>query len=59
MIEPGEKMIVVVMVLAIILLGLAAFLFYLERRLKKTEKKLDELESAAQQKNTPDSNEAF
>lgn len=54
MIEPGEKMVVVVMVLSIILIGLAAFLFYLERRLKKTEKKLDELEKAAGKKPQPD-----
>ena len=52
-------MVVVVMVLSIILLGLAAFLFYLERRLKKTEKKLDELESSAQQKKQPGTKEAF
>ncbi len=45
MIEPGEKMMVVVMVLSLILLGLAGFLFYLERRLDKAEKKLREIES--------------
>ncbi len=45
MIESGEKMIVVVMVLSIILAGIAAFLFYLERRLNKAEKKLGELEN--------------
>lgn len=45
MIESGEKMIVVVMVLSIILAGIAAFLFFLERRLDKAEKKLGELEN--------------
>lgn len=38
----GNKMIVVVLVLAIILVGLALFLFYIERRLKQSEKKLEE-----------------
>lgn len=33
-----------VAVLAIIFLGLAAFLFYLERRIGRSEKKLKELE---------------
>lgn len=33
------------MVLSIILAGIAAFLFYLERRLDKAEKKLGELEN--------------
>lgn len=32
------------MVLAIILLGIAAFLFYLERRLDRAEKRLKEME---------------
>lgn len=45
MIESGEKMIVVVIVLSVILLGIAAFLFYLERRLDRAEKKLRELEN--------------
>ncbi|MBW6497756.1 MAG: hypothetical protein K0B09_05170 [Bacteroidales bacterium] len=45
MIASGDKMIVVVMVLAIILIGIAAFLLYLERRLDKAEKKLRELEN--------------
>lgn len=38
----GSKMIVVVLVLAIILIGLALFLFYIERRLKQSEKRLEE-----------------
>ena len=38
------KMIVVVMVLSIILLGIAGFLFYLERRLDRAEKQLREME---------------
>jgi len=37
-------MIVVVVVAAIILVGLAAFLFYLERRLAKAEKQVRELQ---------------
>jgi CcmD family protein len=48
MIESGEKMIVVVIVLSVILIGIAAFLFYLERRLGRAEKKLRELESEKQ-----------
>jgi CcmD family protein len=48
MIESGEKMIVVVIVLSVILIGIAAFLFYLERRLDRAEKKLHELESEKQ-----------
>ena len=39
----GDKLIVVVVVLSIILVGLALFLFYIERRLNNAEKKLDEL----------------
>lgn len=38
------KMIVVVLVLSIILVGIAAFLFYLERKLDKAEKRLRDLE---------------
>jgi Tfp pilus assembly protein PilO len=48
MIESGEKMIVVVIVLSVILLGIAAFLFYIESRLDRAEKKLRELESEKQ-----------
>ncbi|HSV87969.1 MAG TPA: hypothetical protein VLH61_04950 [Bacteroidales bacterium] len=43
MIESGDKMIVVVLAFALILAGLGLLLFYLERRLKKAEKKLKEL----------------
>ena len=35
-----DKMIVVVVVAAIILVGLAGFLFYLERRLAKAERQM-------------------
>lgn len=38
----GNKMIVVVLVLVVILIGLTLFMFYIERRLKQSEKKLDE-----------------
>ncbi|MEE4178300.1 MAG: CcmD family protein [Bacteroides sp.] len=44
-----DKMIVVVLVISIILLGIAAFLFYLERKLDKVEKRLRDLE---QERNT-------
>jgi len=37
-----DKMIVVVLVLGIILIGLALFLFYIERKLNKAEKKLED-----------------
>lgn len=47
MIEPGEKMIVVVIVLSIILLGIATFLFYLERRLSRAEKELKNMRPEA------------
>ena len=50
MIESGEKMVVVVIVLSIILLGIASFLFYLERRLAKAEKELDKLSDEAKSK---------
>jgi HAMP domain-containing protein len=40
---PDDKMIVAVLVFSLILTGLALLLFYLERRLNKAEKKLEEL----------------
>ncbi|HSV76410.1 MAG TPA: hypothetical protein VLH37_05195 [Bacteroidales bacterium] len=40
---PDDKMIVVVLVFSLVLTGLALLLFYLERRLNKAEKKLEEL----------------
>jgi Tfp pilus assembly protein PilV len=39
-----SKLIVVVIVLAVILLGLAAFLFYIERRLARSEKQISVLQ---------------
>lgn len=40
--EFSEKLLVVVLALLLIFAGLAAWLFYLERRLRRTEKKLEE-----------------
>lgn len=39
----GEKIMVVVLLLLVIFLGIAVFLFYLERRLSASEKKLKQL----------------
>ena len=39
-----DKMIVVVLVAGLILLGLAGFLFYLEYRLRKSEKRIRDLQ---------------
>ena len=52
MIESGEKMIVVVIVLSIILLGIASFLFYLERRLSKAERELKKLQQEKTEENS-------
>lgn len=41
--EFSGKILVVVMVLLVIFAGLASWLFYLDRRLSRTEKKLKEL----------------
>jgi len=51
MIEPGEKMIVVVIVLSLILVGIASFMFYLERRLARAEKELKKLQSEKTREN--------
>ena len=40
----GEKIMVVVLLLLVIFLGIAVFLFYIERRLSASEKKLKQLE---------------
>ncbi len=40
----GEKMMVVVLLLLIIFLGIAVFIFYIEKRLSASEKKLKQLE---------------
>ncbi len=51
----GEtKMLVVVLLLVIIFLGIAAFLFYIEKRLQKAEK---EIESLRDERGNPDSKE--
>ncbi len=44
-----DKMIVVVLVAGLILLGLAGFLFYLEYRLRKSEKQIRELQKRQMQ----------
>lgn len=41
-----SKIFVVVLVLAIIYTGIAAFLFYLEHRLRKAEKLIENIEKA-------------
>lgn len=41
--DPETKLFVVIAVIAIILAGIAGFLFFLEYRLKKAEKMLDDL----------------
>ncbi len=47
----GEtKMLVVVLLLLIIFLGIAAFLFYLEKRLAHAEKELKSLKDAEEKK---------
>jgi preprotein translocase subunit YajC len=46
--EPEGKLLVVILVLVVILLGLAAFLFYLERRLTRAEKQIREIEPEIQ-----------
>ncbi len=46
----GEKMMVVVLLLLVIFLGIAVFLFYLERRLSASEKKLKQLEEKQREK---------
>ena len=40
----GEKMMDVVLLLLIIFLGIAVFIFFIERRLSASEKKLKQLE---------------
>ncbi len=48
----GEtKIMLVALLLVIIFLGIATFLFYLEKRINKAEKKLKELESVKNQEN--------
>lgn len=47
MIDAESKMFVVIMILVVILLGLALFLFYLERRLARSEQQLKQLEQEA------------
>ncbi len=49
MFEIAGKIYVVVVVVAIILFGLTTFMLYLERRIGKAERKLDELEQQAAQ----------
>jgi cell division protein FtsL len=44
MMEIGGKIFVVAMVLAFILVGLGLFLFYLENKLGRMEKKISQLE---------------
>jgi CcmD family protein len=44
MMEIHGKIYVVALVLAVIFMGLAMFLFYLERRLDKAEKKISQME---------------
>ncbi|MFN3556481.1 MAG: CcmD family protein [Bacteroidales bacterium] len=44
MMSADGKIMVVAMVLAIIFVGISLFLFYLERKLSKMEKQMDELE---------------
>ncbi len=46
----GEKIMVVVLLLVIIFLGMGAFMFYLEKRLSSSEKKLEELEKRIKSK---------
>jgi len=46
MLEADGKILVVALVMAVIFLGIAAFLFYLERRLSSAEKKLKKLGEA-------------
>ncbi len=44
MMEIQGKIYVVALVLAVIFAGLGAFLFYLDNRLRRMEKKIDELD---------------
>ncbi len=47
----GEKIMVVVLLLIVIFLGIGVFLFYIEKRLSSSEKKIQELEDTINQKN--------
>ncbi len=44
MMDIGGKIFVVALVLALIFVGLALFLFYIERKLKRMEHQIDKLE---------------
>ncbi len=41
---PGEKIFVVALILLVVFLGISVFLFYFERRLSSSEKKIQQLE---------------
>ena len=43
MLDPESKIYVVVFVFSVIILGIALFLFYLENRLSKSEKRLKDI----------------
>lgn len=49
----GEKIMVVVLLLIVIFLGIGVFMFYIEKRLSSSEKKVQKLEDAINQKNKP------
>ncbi len=49
MLDAESKIYVVVMVLAIIVVGIAGFLFYLEHRLRKSEKRITKIEAEQQE----------
>lgn len=54
MIEENSNMFVVVAVVSIIVLGIAAFLFYLEMRLGRAEKRMRDLEEMQDPGSRPD-----
>lgn len=48
------KILVVVLVLLVVFLGIAALMFYIERRLSKLEKKVKEFKGSVQSSKLPD-----
>ncbi len=45
MLDPESKIFVVVFVFSVIIIGIALFLFYLEYRLRKSEKRIKNIEA--------------
>jgi hypothetical protein len=54
MLDPESKIYVVVFVFSLIIIGIALFLFYLEYRLRKSEKRLKNIEVKQKRSNNHD-----